>query len=199
MKTNRRRTITVIAIVLACVLLDQSTKLLAERLLPRSTIHLLGDLVRLHLSENTGAFLGMGSALPEALRFWLFTVAGGLLLVPVAIAALTAPDLGTDGIVALAAVFGGGLGNVIDRAARGGQVVDFLNFGIGNFRTGILNVADIFITFGAIYVMWVAMRQPSSPAEAPTEVTGSQHELSATSDPPPPGPSSEQGPAEVET
>jgi signal peptidase II len=199
MKTNRRRTITVVAIVVVCVLLDQGTKLLAEQLLPRTTIRLLGDLVRLHLSENTGAFLGMGSNLSEPLRFWLFTVAGGLLLVPVAIAALTAPELGTDGIVALAAVLGGGLGNVIDRATRGGEVVDFLNFGIGRLRTGILNVADIFITFGALYVMWVAMRQPPEPAEAPADTASAEDASSQATEPESATPAPDQSPEGIHT
>lgn len=37
-----------------------------------------------------------------------------------------------------------------DRIFNNGLVVDFMNFGIGNIRTGILNVADLSITFGAI-------------------------------------------------
>ena len=33
---------------------------------------------------------------------------------------------------------------------NGGIVIDFLNFGIGGLRTGILNVADLSVTFGAL-------------------------------------------------
>ncbi|MDD4289005.1 MAG: signal peptidase II, partial [Atribacterota bacterium] len=31
---------------------------------------------------------------------------------------------------------------------------DFLNFGIGNLRTGILNIADMAITFGVILLIY---------------------------------------------
>ena len=43
-----------------------------------------------------------------------------------------------------------GLGNLLDRLFNGFRVIDFMNFGIGNLRTGILNVADLSITFGVI-------------------------------------------------
>jgi signal peptidase II len=42
----------------------------------------------------------------------------------------------------------GGLSNLIDRVAMG-TVIDFLNVGIGSFRTGIFNVADVAIMVGA--------------------------------------------------
>ena len=35
----------------------------------------------------------------------------------------------------------GGMSNLIDRVAMG-SVIDFMNVGIGSFRTGIFNVAD---------------------------------------------------------
>ena len=50
----------------------------------------------------------------------------------------------------LVTIIGGGLGNLIDRLSNNFRVVDFINFGIGNVRTGILNVADMSVTFGVI-------------------------------------------------
>ena len=41
----------------------------------------------------------------------------------------------------------GGMSNLIDRIAMG-SVIDFLNIGIGPFRTGIFNVADVAIMAG---------------------------------------------------
>ncbi len=114
---------------------------------------MLGDTVRLRLSENTGAFLSLGASLNPTLRFWIFTVAAAAMLVGV-----TADDIPRDGIIAMAFVAGGGISNLIDRTTRGGSVVDFLNFGIGSLRTGILNVADIAIFFGSLYVMGVGFR-----------------------------------------
>jgi signal peptidase II len=47
-------------------------------------------------------------------------------------------------------IISGGIGNLVDRLLNKFSVIDFLNFGIGSLRTGILNVADLSITFGAI-------------------------------------------------
>ena len=46
-------------------------------------------------------------------------------------------------------VFGGSIGNLIDRL-RFGRVVDFIDFHINNFHWFIFNVADIFITLGIV-------------------------------------------------
>jgi signal peptidase II len=156
----------VLVIVAVCIALDQVTKALAQAYLPPHTIHLLGGTVRLALSENAGAFLSLGAALPPALRFWIFTVASAAMLVGVVAYAVTSSEIPGDVVIALACVAGGGVGNLIDRITRDGHVIDFLNFGIGNLRTGILNVADIFITFGALYVMWAALRSGIGEATA---------------------------------
>lgn len=160
----RRRLIRILVIVGICIALDQGAKVLAQALLPPHTLYLLGDLVRLRLSENTGAFLSLGASLSPSLRFWVFVVASALLVAAVIVYALFEAQLPHDVVTALAFVGGGGVSNLIDRAFRDGRVVDFLNFGIGNLRTGILNVADIFITFGALYVVWAGIRGESEAA-----------------------------------
>ncbi|MBN1248927.1 MAG: signal peptidase II [Anaerolineae bacterium] len=144
--------------ITGCIILDQATKLLAQASLPARTLHLLGDTVRLRLSHNTGAFLGLGAGLPPAWRFWIFTFLSLVMVAGVVTFALTSEELPHDAIIALAFLAGGGTSNLIDRLLRGGHVIDFLNFGIGNLRTGILNFADIAITFGALYVIWAAFR-----------------------------------------
>ena len=158
MKPTCPRFVLVSAVITASIALDQVTKLIAQTYLTPQTIHLLGDTVRLRLSENTGAFLSLGASLNPTLRFWIFTVAAAAMLVGVTAYALKADDIPRDGIIAMAFVAGGGISNLIDRTTRGGSVVDFLNFGIGSLRTGILNVADIAIFFGSLYVMGVGFR-----------------------------------------
>lgn len=172
MNSTRRRVTVIAWIVLACVVVDQATKALAQALLPPGTLQLLGDLVRLHLSENVGAFLGLGSSLPPLARFWIFTVASAILVIVVVVYATLETALPSDVVIALAFVGGGGLSNLIDRATREGRVVDFLNFGIGNLRTGVLNVADIFITFGALYVVWAGIRGEREGEEGTVEREG---------------------------
>ena len=49
-------------------------------------------------------------------------------------------------------ILGGALGNVFDRIFYG-AVPDFIDFHVGNFHWFIFNVADIFITFGVIFMI----------------------------------------------
>jgi len=51
----------------------------------------------------------------------------------------------------------GGLSNLVDRIAMG-RVIDFLNIGIGPFRTGIFNVADVAIMAGAAIMLIAELR-----------------------------------------
>ena len=54
----------------------------------------------------------------------------------------------------LALVIGGSLGNLFDRIYYY-AVPDFIDFHIGDFHWFIFNVADIFITIGIIYLMFI--------------------------------------------
>jgi len=61
-------------------------------------------------------------------------------------------------IVALSLVVGGGIGNLIDRIFNQCCVVDFMNLGIGSLQTGIFNVADVVITFGVIWFLFILVK-----------------------------------------
>lgn len=129
--------------------MDQLTKALARVYLAhRPPVLLWGDLVRLTYDENPGAFLGLGSTLPPALRVIFFGILASLLLVGVAAYVLTSADLSPGGAAAVSLLVGGGLGNLIDRVLHGGRVTDFANVGIGELRTGIFNLADVMIMAG---------------------------------------------------
>jgi signal peptidase II len=52
--------------------------------------------------------------------------------------------------VGLLLLFAGGMGNLIDRLMNDGRVTDFLVLGIWPIQTGIINVADVVLTAGAL-------------------------------------------------
>ena len=150
----RRKIVLIVTIVAAVLVVDLVTKEIAQRVLPgQETRHLLGDTVRIGYVENTGVFLSLGHALPPAARFWLFVV--GVAAVLAILIALTLSDgrFHLPEVVAVAAIVGGGAGNLVDRVLLDGSVRDFLNVGIGSLRTGIFNVADMAITFGGIALL----------------------------------------------
>jgi len=150
----RRKVALVVAIVVVVVVLDLATKAWVESSIsptapPRTY---LGDTIRLGFVMNSGVFLSLGQTLSAPVRFWLFVV--GVSAVLVTLLALTLADgrFRLPEVVAVAAIVGGGIGNLADRI-RFDAVRDFLNVGIGPVRTGVFNVADMAITFGGIALL----------------------------------------------
>ncbi len=150
------------AIILAmCIGCDQATKRIATETLrgetPRSY---LANMLRLEYSLNPGAFLSLGSSLSPSLRFWLFTVSNGVLLVAVGWYLVSRWDMRLTMFVALVSFLAGGSGNLLDRMLHEGMVTDFLILGIGPLSTGIFNVADVAITAGAVTVAFLHYQDP---------------------------------------
>lgn len=147
-----------LGIVVACVACDQGTKRLAEaRLSPGERVSLLGDTVRLELAHNPGAFLSLGAALPERVRSHLFTWGAGLVVLGALVVAFRARTSSRTAVAA-ALAGAGGLGNLWDRIATGGWVIDFLNVGVGPLRTGIFNVADVALMSAVAILLWPGER-----------------------------------------
>ncbi|MGC4095906.1 MAG: signal peptidase II [Nitrospira sp.] len=60
-------------------------------------------------------------------------------------------------------ILSGGAGNLLDRVLHDGHVIDFMNLGIGSLRTGIFNVADVYITTGVLLLIIRSLRTPLIP------------------------------------
>ncbi|HEX6769415.1 MAG TPA: signal peptidase II [Candidatus Binatia bacterium] len=166
--TQLPKTLSIIIITLSCIVIDQVSKFVAKQYLdPGDFYSFAGDTVRLQYAENSGAFLGLGATLPEPWRHLIFTVLVGVFLFWLLVYLLRSTELTSLATVCLSLVCAGGLSNLIDRIAYDGRVVDFLNVGIGPLRTGIFNVADMAITFGALLMLGESLRSAKS-----AEVTG---------------------------
>jgi signal peptidase II len=154
-----RRLLLVVMIVLSCVGCDQITKTAARHHLPHARpMSSVGDVFRLHYRENTGAFLGLGSTMRSGVRFWVLCVATGLATAGMLVLVLAKRNLSRPAVVGLSFIIGGGIGNLIDRTANEGAVIDFMNIGIGGLRTGIFNVADVAIMAGVVMLILFASR-----------------------------------------
>ncbi len=143
--------VAVFVIVLgASVGCDQATKVMANETLKGGPARVyLGDIFRLQFATNEGAFLSLGASLSPQARYWVLTVAVGLLLLGITIYSLTSKKLDAWQVAGYAMIAGGGFSNWVDRARFDGRVVDFMNMGIGqSLRTGIFNVADLAILAG---------------------------------------------------
>ena len=150
LKKSLIKKIIYVAIVTVLTIIDQVTKYLVVMYLkPVGSVPLLsaGDTHILDLTycENTG----MSFSLLEGQRFILIAIP--LILIVGVTVIVFMEKLGskrTDVMIALAALAGGGLGNLIDRVFQG-YVVDFIDFRIINFA--IFNFADICAVCGGIY------------------------------------------------
>ena len=135
------------AVCLAVVLLDQGSKLLVVKYLKEiGDYPLIEGVFHFTYVENRGAAFGM-----LADNRWVFMIFSSVAVILIAVVLIIyrksiKPMLG----ITLAAICGGGIGNMIDRVANG-FVVDFLNFELIDFA--VFNVADSFITVGAILMI----------------------------------------------
>jgi signal peptidase II len=137
----------------AVVAVDHLTKWWALRELAGRDIDLIGSL-RLRLTYNTGAAFSLGSRFAPFIA--LFAVG-----VVVALLGFGRGLRGTAPTIAVGAVVGGAVGNLLDRLLRdgsgflGGPVVDFIDLQ----WWPVFNVADIAITLGAVALALTASRQ----------------------------------------
>lgn len=157
---------TFLVLMFACIGCDRVTKEVAvSELQNEAPIVLAGGTLRLEYAENRGAFLGMASDFGPELRFLLLILGPALMLLAVAWLLLRQAPISRTQFAALTLILAGGIGNLVDRISAG-YVVDFLNVGIGSFRTGIFNVADMAIMAGVItlILMGFVRREPMTGA-----------------------------------
>ena len=135
-------------IILAVIVLDRVTKLIAEARLPRYLgVPVLGDVLNLQLVYNRGAAFGIHVGDYSRWVFMALTVVALVVLASMARHTKTG-----DGprFYAIAAVMAGAAGNLIDRVRSGRGVVDFLDVTIGPLHWPTFNVADMAISCGAV-------------------------------------------------
>ena len=132
---------------------DQATKALMRRLLAEGPVTLVPGVMDLSLVLNRGAAFGMGEG-----GAWLFAALAALIACACA-AYVVCGRPGTALAVALGAVAGGGVGNMIDRLAQG-AVTDFFRTTFVDFP--VFNVADIAITCGFVVAFVLYWRQDAA-------------------------------------
>lgn len=166
--TRTRRAWNLLAILIAGIGLDQWTKVIAEtHLAGRGSISFFHDTLVLQLAYNSGAFLSLFASLPPGLRTILLQVAVGIVLAAMTVFTLSRRTLSVLEFLAFSLIIAGGLSNLYDRLTNAGSVVDFLHMGVGRLRTGIFNVADIYVTIGVLLIVWAGWRGTRRPHAEP--------------------------------
>ena len=146
----------------AIIALDQITK---SAITARFTLHqaypVIDGLFNLVYVMNPGAAFGFLADAAPMFRYVFFTgvtlLAAGLIVYY--LVKSNPRNLLLSGSLTL--IFGGAVGNLIDRI-RFGAVVDFLDVYIGSWHWPAFNVADSAITVGAILMIWEMLRNRKS-------------------------------------
>src|SRR5579863_5562001 len=132
----------------------------------------LDDTLRLQYVENTGAAMSFADNLDPRISFWLLGITPLAILIGLfAYVVLHVHEMRTARMVGFSLIFAGGLGNILDRLVFDRHVTDFMNLGIQNFRTGIFNFADLWITTGVISLL-VWRGTQSAGTDHPMDSTG---------------------------
>jgi len=134
---------------------DRASKDLAkEHLKHQAPVSYFHDTFRLEYVENTGAAMSMGDQLSKTTSFWLLSILPLAVLVGAFVYTISkAKELSFAKMLAIALIFAGGAGNIIDRLLYDRHVTDFMNLGINHARTAIFNFADVYIIIGVLLLV----------------------------------------------
>ena len=151
----------IVVIAGAIVVLDQVTKAIAlQQLAPGVAFPVIDGVLSLTLVMNTGLAFGLLAGLPATWR-WLVALSSIVALIVLArVAARVLAGGGWPARLSVALIFGGAVGNLIDRA-RFGAVVDFVDAHYRGYHWPAFNVADSGITIGVVLLALHLMLAPS--------------------------------------
>ena len=150
---SRRLAALVVAVAAVVLALDQLTKTWAvARLSDGDTVDLVGELLQLRLTRNSGAAFSFATG-----STWVFTIIATV--VAVVILRISRRLGSLPWAITLGMLLGGALGNLMDRLFRApgfarGHVVDFLE--LPNWP--VFNLADSFIVSAAVLIGLLGLR-----------------------------------------
>jgi signal peptidase II len=146
-----RRFVLLSAVVLV---LDQASKVAVSCTLKLYEVKpLIHGLVNLTLVHNTGAAFGLLAGRTSPLRTLFFLGVSILAMGAVLWLVLHLRQEQQVELAALALIFGGALGNVVDRV-RLGEVIDFIDIHYRGYHWPAFNVADAAITTGVLLLLY---------------------------------------------
>ncbi|MFQ5780813.1 MAG: signal peptidase II [Nitrospiria bacterium] len=135
------------------IILDQISKFYVQdafRL--HESVSVINGFFSLTYIRNPGAAFGFLADQDGVFRAVFFLTVSVIALSLLVFFFLQTPKEDISALIAISLLFGGAIGNLIDRL-RLGEVVDFLDFYIGQYHWPAFNVADSAITVGIVLLM----------------------------------------------
>ena len=137
---------------LTIVIVDQITKsIVMNNLRIHESVTVIAGFFNLVHLRNRGMAFGFLNRPDIGFGFYLLVAASFVAIVFLLIWFMRLKEGDSLTVLALSLIMGGAIGNLIDRL-RFREVIDFLDFYVGNYHWPAFNVADSAITVGVILV-----------------------------------------------
>ena len=157
-----RKILIFLLILVVGVALDQITKFLVVRELAfGDQVPVIKGFFNIVLTYNTGAAFGLFANLSMKFAWVFFIITTSLVMGVVAFLWWRLPENQDLAAVGYSLIFTGAVGNLLDRV-RLGEVVDFLDFHLGQFHWPAFNVADSLVCLGAGLLLWFILKEEQS-------------------------------------
>jgi signal peptidase II len=142
--------ITVLALGGGVIVLDQITKaIVLTHLAPGTHVDVIDGFFTLTLVMNPGLAFGLLGGVPAGWRWIVGVLSVAALAVLARVALRVLPAGSRLDRIAIGLIFGGAIGNLIDRL-RFGAVVDFVDLHARGYHWPAFNVADSAISVGVV-------------------------------------------------
>jgi signal peptidase II len=154
-----KKNIIFFVIVILVLAFDQATKAwIVSAMKLHGSFAVIDGLFNIVSVRNPGAAFGFLAGAPPVFRtvFFIAITVGAIVLILYYLRISRIDDLPL--VVSLSFIFGGAVGNLIDRV-RFGEVVDFLDVYIGSYHWPAFNVADSAISIGAAVMILTMLRK----------------------------------------
>jgi signal peptidase II len=147
------RFLTLGAISAGVAVLDQLTKVyIMETMRLHESVPVVPNLFSITYIRNPGAAFGLLAGSSSGFRFAFFGLTSVFALVLLGAILLRMPREDWLGQLSIAGIFGGAVGNLLDRI-RFGEVIDFLDVYIDGYHWPAFNVADSAISVGVTFLI----------------------------------------------
>ena len=142
------------------VAIDQLTKWMISRSLSfYEEISVIPGLLKIIHIHNPGGAFGIFASHNGSIRTIMFIGIASIAMCGILYLYKNTPKEYPVFLIGLALIFGGALGNIIDRI-RIGRVIDFIDFYIGSIHWPAFNVADSAITVGMfIFAFYIFVKK----------------------------------------